>query len=111
MHSDSCILEHCEDLFYLVQDSYVIISLEYNWNQHCLILSYSWWQNLSFIIRVDHDHRSNTSSGVSPRGLPHILFLTIFVFKPHIKHLGKVLPQLMTSASLYSSSIDRNVQF
>mmetsp|Transcript_16690 Transcript_16690/g.27253 ORF Transcript_16690/g.27253 Transcript_16690/m.27253 type:complete len:413 (+) Transcript_16690:299-1537(+) len=61
-------------------------------------------QDQSGIISMDHNHNTNSTSGQSPTRLPCNLSLALFILIIDIKHLTKVLSQMMTRGTLNRTS-------
>ena len=61
MTSYSCLLEHLEYFICSINNSVNIIACFVNWNNYNLDPCYLWWKNKTIIIRVNHDHSTNTS--------------------------------------------------
>jgi len=108
--TDSSTLElSCKFKDFILKNFRIIIFIV-NWNQNNLGLRYSWRQNESSVVRMNHDHWSNWSCREAPWSLLNKLFLFIFVGIPDIKHFWEILAKMMRSCSLNTSSTYRDVQ-
>ena len=75
----------------------------HDWVPAYLVIGYLWWQDQSFVISMDHDQHTDGSRGDGPRILISVLLLfglRVGVLEGNVKHLGKILSQMMRRSSL-----------
>ena len=60
---------------------------------------------------MDHNHNTEGTGGKSPRRLPRNLTLTLGILVGNVKHLAKVLPEVVAGGALNGPSRHGNVGF
>lgn len=61
------------------------------------------------VIPMNHNHNPNSPSGQPPTSLPGNSTLSLIILKGNIKHLPKILPQIMRRGTLNRPTTLRNV--
>jgi len=111
--TNSLCIERVDDLFGLVVDVFVGLSLEDQRNDDDLNGGNTRRKNETTIITMNHDHDTNRTSRKAPRVLNNVLNSTFLVLKVNIKvlFLRKVCPQAMTRCSLngLSTALDKGL--
>ena len=81
-----------------------------DWNDDNLVRRHLGRHDEAGVVTVDHDHDSNGSGGDSPAGLPRDVRRAVLGLEANVKHLAKVLAQIVARCALNGPATRGNVR-